>query len=94
MIKRGKIVPILKSYLALIIILGIFSTPVILLLYHENLMTKITPNDEFIAINNLGIPNIDIVTWRLKIDGNVTNPQTFSYENFTALPSTSMVVSA
>ncbi|MFW9873152.1 MAG: molybdopterin-dependent oxidoreductase [Candidatus Thorarchaeota archaeon] len=95
MIKRSKIVPILKSYVALIIILGIFSTPVILLLYHENLMTtNITPNDEFTAINNLGIPNIDIATWRLNIDGNVSNPQTFSYENFTALPSISMVVSA
>jgi hypothetical protein len=92
--KLGKIIPTLKSYLALILVLGIFSTPVILLLYQERLMTNITPNDEFIAINNLGIPNIDGDTWELIIDGNVSNPQTFSYENFTALPSISMVVSA
>jgi len=83
---------ILKSYLILIFVIGIFSTPLIILLYQSALMNQITPNDEFRAVNNFGVPDISINTWNLTINGNVTNPLFFTYDNFTQLPSIDMRV--
>lgn len=77
---------ILKSYLILIVVIGIFSTPLIILISHSALTSQITPNDEFRAVNNFGVPDININTWNLTIDGNVTNPLFCTYDNFTQLP--------
>ncbi|UCC18369.1 MAG: molybdopterin-dependent oxidoreductase [Promethearchaeota archaeon] len=83
---------IIKSYLFLIIMIGVFSTPLFLLIYHSYSLNPVTPLDEFRTVNNFGVPDVDIDTWNLTFTGNVQNPLVFSYENFTALPSISMKV--
>ena len=46
-----------------------------------------TPNREFYRIDTaIGVPNISINTWRLKIDGMVTNPREFTYQELTSRP--------
>lgn len=75
-----------KSYFFFIVLLGLFSTPLIMLVSYSS-SEKITPNDEFKPINNIGVPDINITTWNLTIDGKLDTPYTFSYENFTLLPS-------
>ena len=47
----------------------------------------ITPNSEFYRIDTaLSVPNINIDTWRLQIDGMVKNPLTFTYKELTDRP--------
>ena len=46
-----------------------------------------TPNDEFYRIDTaLVVPNINIDSWRLQIDGMVNNPLEFTYKELTDRP--------
>lgn len=46
-----------------------------------------TPNDEFYRIDTaIIVPNINIDTWRLRIDGMVDNPAEFTYRELTNRP--------
>jgi DMSO/TMAO reductase YedYZ molybdopterin-dependent catalytic subunit len=46
-----------------------------------------TPNNEFYRIDTaISVPNINIETWRLQIDGMVNNPLTLSYKQLTDRP--------
>ncbi|MFX0035739.1 MAG: molybdopterin-dependent oxidoreductase [Candidatus Hermodarchaeota archaeon] len=90
--RRRSIFTIIKSYLFLILIIGILSTPLILLTYHSYSLNSVTPLDEFKVPNTFQIPDIDIDNWTLNITGNVQNPLIFSYDNFTDLPTISMKV--
>ncbi|MFX1329013.1 MAG: molybdopterin-dependent oxidoreductase, partial [Promethearchaeota archaeon] len=90
--RRRSIFSIIKSYLFLILIIGVFSTPLILLIYHSYSLNPVTPLDEFEVPNTFQIPDIDIDSWTLNITGNVQNPLVFSYENFTHLPTISMKI--
>ncbi len=46
-----------------------------------------TPNGEFYRIDTaIVVPNINIETWRLKIDGMVNNPLEFTYKELTDRP--------
>ena len=52
---------------------------------------QVTENDEFFTLSIGPIPEIDINTWELKIDGLVENPIDLSYENLTSMPETEAV---
>ncbi len=46
-----------------------------------------TPNTEFYRIDTaITVPNVDIDTWRLRIDGMVDNPLEFTYKELTDRP--------
>ncbi len=47
---------------------------------------KFTPLSEFYIQSYDRIPDVDITTWRLRIDGLVENPMTLSYDDLRALP--------
>lgn len=51
------------------------------------LTTLFTSNKEFYRIDTaISVPNIDLESWRLKIDGFVNNPLEFTYEELSAMP--------
>lgn len=51
------------------------------------LTTLFTSNREFYRIDTaISVPNIDLDSWRLKIDGLVNNPLEFTYEELSARP--------
>lgn len=51
------------------------------------LTTLFTSNKEFYRIDTaISVPNIDVDSWRLKIDGFVHNPLEFTYEELSARP--------
>lgn len=89
--KDSKVFSIIISYLFFIILVGVISTPLIILGVHEVKKYQITPNDEFFVFYSKPLPDINISTWTLEIDGNVSNPLTFSYENFTSLSSIELI---
>ncbi|MFW9947403.1 MAG: molybdopterin-dependent oxidoreductase [Candidatus Odinarchaeota archaeon] len=89
--KDFKVFSTIISYLFFIILLGVIATPLIILGVHESQKYQITPNDEFFVFYSKSLPDINISTWTLEIDGNVSNPLTFSYGNFTSLPSIELV---
>ncbi|MFN8591538.1 MAG: sulfite oxidase [Thermomicrobiales bacterium] len=47
---------------------------------------RLVPIDRFFVRSNGPVPVIDPVTWRLTIDGNVSQPQSFSLDDLRALP--------
>lgn len=47
----------------------------------------ITPNDKFYVRNHFPVPQLDVKTWRLKIEGAVKNEFEISYDELTRLPS-------
>jgi len=51
----------------------------------------ITPNDEFFVVSKGESPSIPVNTWSLTIYGYVNNPLTFTYSNFTSLPSKEII---
>jgi hypothetical protein len=89
--KNSRAFSIIISYLFFITLIGVISTPLIILEVHEVKKYQITPNDEFFVFYSKPLPDINISTWALEIDGNVTNPLTFSYDNFTSLSSTELI---
>ncbi|MFX1316977.1 MAG: molybdopterin-dependent oxidoreductase [Promethearchaeota archaeon] len=89
--KHSKVFSIIISYLFFIILVGVISTPLIILGVHEVKKYQITPNDEFFVFYSKPLPDINISTWTLEMDGNVSNPLTFSYGNFTSLPSIELI---
>ena len=51
------------------------------------LTTLFTSNREFYRIDTaISVPNIDVDSWRLKVDGLVNNPLEFTYEELSARP--------
>lgn len=51
------------------------------------LSTLFTANKEFYRIDTaISVPNIDVDSWRLKIDGFVNNPLEFTYKELSARP--------
>jgi len=89
--KNSKVFSIIISYLFFIILIGVISTPLIILEVHEVKKYQITPNDEFFVFYSKPLPDINISTWTLEVDGNVSNPLTYSYENLTSLPSVELI---
>lgn len=50
------------------------------------LMGHETPVEHFFLRSHGAIPDVDVATWRLTIDGLVTTPQVLDYETVTAMP--------
>lgn len=46
----------------------------------------ITPNDKFYIRSHFPVPEIDLATWRLRIEGAVEHPREWSCEELCALP--------
>ncbi|NVM17429.1 MAG: molybdopterin-dependent oxidoreductase [Candidatus Lokiarchaeota archaeon] len=76
-----------KIYLKYIGILILLLLPLLGLIGIVISRTIITPNDQFFVVNKGEIPNININTWSLTIDGHVNNNLIFTYSNFTSQPS-------
>ena len=47
----------------------------------------ITPVDRFFVRTHVDVPNVDLATWRLKIDGNVSTPLDLSMDDLRKMPS-------
>jgi hypothetical protein len=53
--------------------------------------TIITPNDQFFVVTKGAIPEVNVSTWTLRIDGHVNQTLIFTYSNFTSLPSQEVI---
>lgn len=53
----------------------------------QTLDTLIVPNDRFFVRGHFPIPMVDAGSWRLKVDGEVRQPLSLSYEEVRRLPS-------
>jgi DMSO/TMAO reductase YedYZ molybdopterin-dependent catalytic subunit len=51
----------------------------------------ITPSEQFYVRNHFAEPDLKRSTWRLKVEGAVKKPGTFSYRDLTAMASQSQV---
>src|ERR1051326_6871933 len=47
----------------------------------------ITPVDHFFVRTHVEVPDMDLATWRLKIEGNVAAPLTLSMDDLKKMPS-------
>jgi hypothetical protein len=81
----------IKSLIYLLILVTLFCIPLIYVVSLISFEKQITPNDEFFT-NSLGfVPEIDISTWELTIDGHVEEVLTFTYSDLKLLPNKELV---
>jgi DMSO/TMAO reductase YedYZ molybdopterin-dependent catalytic subunit len=52
----------------------------------ENVRSWVTPNRLFFVRNHFDMPALDLADWRLCVEGCVTQPATWTWEELTALP--------
>ncbi len=52
----------------------------------QTLDSWVTPNGGFFAVGHYGIPEIEVQTWKLEIDGRVDRPQSYSLADIRSLP--------
>src|SRR5207248_16341 len=52
----------------------------------ENVRSWVTPNRLFFVRNHFDVPALDLATWRLRVEGCVTQPASWTWEELTALP--------
>jgi len=52
----------------------------------NNVLTWITPNEQFYARNHLPYPTIDLQSWALCLGGEVERPLNFTYEQLKQMP--------
>ena len=52
----------------------------------ENIRSWVTPNRLFFVRNHFDMPALDLADWQLRVEGCVTQPTTWSWEELTALP--------
>ncbi|MFX1570155.1 MAG: molybdopterin-dependent oxidoreductase [Promethearchaeota archaeon] len=76
-----------KTYLKYIGILIILCLPLFGILGIFLSRYVITPNDEFFVVSKGETPIISVNNWNMKIVGHINNSLTYSYSNFTSLPS-------
>jgi DMSO/TMAO reductase YedYZ molybdopterin-dependent catalytic subunit len=53
----------------------------------SELKDAIVPNDQFFVRSHFAVPQVDVNTWKLKVEGAVEKPFELSYEELTELPS-------
>ena len=51
----------------------------------------ITPVDHFFVRTHVSVPNVDIASWQLQVDGNVANPLMLSMGDLRSMPSVEIV---
>jgi DMSO/TMAO reductase YedYZ molybdopterin-dependent catalytic subunit len=52
----------------------------------ENVRSWVTPNRLFFVRNHFDVPALDLADWRLRVEGCVAQPVTWTWEELTALP--------
>jgi DMSO/TMAO reductase YedYZ molybdopterin-dependent catalytic subunit len=52
----------------------------------ESMRSWVTPNRLFFVRNHFDVPSLDATDWRLKVEGSVQRPASWTYEELTALP--------
>ncbi len=52
----------------------------------HQLVERVTPQEDVFVLAHLGIPRIDLSSWRLEIGGLVERPRTFTFEEILQLP--------
>jgi len=52
---------------------------------HE-LIERVTPQPDLFVVAHLGLPQVDVATWRLEIGGLIERPRTFSFDEIRQLP--------
>src|SRR5579871_636592 len=52
----------------------------------EDVRSWVTPNRLFFVRNHFDLPELDLAQWRLRVEGCVEEPQSWSWEELTALP--------
>src|SRR5438552_3382429 len=52
----------------------------------ENVRSWVTPNRLLFVRNHFDVPALDLATWRLRVEGCVTQPANWTWEELTALP--------
>lgn len=52
----------------------------------HQLIERVTPQEDVFVLAHLGIPRIDLSSWRLEISGLVERPRTFTFEEILQLP--------
>jgi DMSO/TMAO reductase YedYZ molybdopterin-dependent catalytic subunit len=52
----------------------------------SSLEAPITPTGHFFVRNHFAVPAVDLRRWRLRVEGDVERPRTFSYDEILALP--------
>jgi len=72
-------------------ILLLLCLPLVLVLLVGASQNIITPNELFFTNYKGTIPQLETSTWTLKIDGNVKNPITYTYDQFIARPTKTQV---
>ncbi len=72
------------KYIGILVLLCLPMVGILGLFLSRNI---ITPNDEFFVVSKGETPIVSSNTWNLMIEGNVNNSLTYSYSNFTSLPS-------
>jgi hypothetical protein len=75
-------------YLAGIVLLLLL--PMFLVLSIGISLENITPNDKFFVANKSGVPEINMSSWQLTVDGLVGNPVQLTYQDLKAMPSTNV----
>jgi DMSO/TMAO reductase YedYZ molybdopterin-dependent catalytic subunit len=51
----------------------------------------ITPVDHFFVRSHVSVPTVDVASWRLQVDGNVSGPLTLSMPDLRSMPSAELV---
>src|SRR6188474_3972718 len=52
----------------------------------ENVRSWVTPNRLFFVRNHFSVPEIDVHSWRLSVEGLVARPQQFTYDDLCRMP--------
>jgi len=52
----------------------------------ENVRSWVTPNRLFFVRNHFAMPTLDLADWRLRVEGCIARPATWTWEELTALP--------
>jgi len=50
----------------------------------------VTPIDHFFVRTHVAVPDVDLATWRLKIEGHVSTPLTLSMDELRRMPSSEL----
>src|SRR5207302_3867878 len=56
----------------------------------EHVRSWVTPNRLFFVRNHFPVPPLDLVSWRLQVQGCVARPRAWSWDELTALPERSV----
>src|SRR5712692_6527965 len=52
----------------------------------ESVRSWVTPNRLFFVRNHFAVPSVDLADWRLRVEGCVTRPTAWTWDELTCLP--------